>query len=73
MLLFSFQDLNISTFLWSRCDVNWYDTNTIRPSFCETVYEKDESKTLQVNIETALIQFQIGDTDGAIVSMKWSL
>ena len=61
--------LNFSTFLWSRCDVEWFDSKTQRPSFCENTYRKDESKTLFVNMETSMIHFQTGNTHAAIVSL----
>ena len=60
--------LNFSTFLWSRCDVEWFDVKTEKPSFCENIYRKDESKTLFFNMEIAMIHFQMGITDAAIVS-----
>lgn len=59
--------LNFSTFLWSRCDVEWFDVKTEKPSFCENIYGKDESKTLFFNMEIAMIHFQTGITDAAIV------
>lgn len=59
--------LNFSTYLWSRCDVEWFDVHTEKPSFCENVYERDESKTLFFNMEIAMIHFQTGITDAAIV------
>lgn len=61
--------LNFSTFLWSRCDVEWYDVKTEKPSFCENMYRKDDSKTLFLNIEMSLIHFQTG-VDAAMVSKK---
>ncbi len=45
----------------------WFDTKTITPEYCESVYTKDDSKTLQINLDTALIHFQKG-RDAAIVS-----
>lgn len=60
------QGLKFATFLWGRCDVPWHGVQTIKPKFCETVYQKDDSKTLSINLETALIHFQIG-FDAAIV------
>jgi len=59
--------LNFSTFLWSRCDVEWFDVKTEEPKFCENIYKKDESKTLQINIEMAQIHFQEKMANAAIV------
>ena len=60
--------LNFSTFLWSRCDAEWFDVKTEKPVFCENMYRKDESKTLSLNLESALIHFQNGLAEAAIVS-----
>jgi len=62
--------LNFSTFLWSRCDVEWFDVKTEEPKFCENIYKKDESKTLQINIEMAIIHFQDRLANAAIVSVQ---
>ncbi len=54
-----------------RCDVPWQDTKPIIPAYCETVFQKDGSKTLRINMERALIDFQHG-FDASIVSyLKW--
>ena len=52
-----------------RCDTNWHDVKTHRLSRkdCETVYEKDHSKTMKFNMERALIKLQLG-SDAVIVS-----
>ena len=60
--------MNFSTYLWSRCDVKWHDVKTEKPSFCESIYRKDDSKTMFINMEVAVIHFQTGQADGAIVS-----
>ena len=60
--------MNFSTYLWSRCDVKWHDVKTEKPSFCESIYRKDDSKTMFINMEIAIIHFQTGQADGAIVS-----
>ena len=62
--------MNFSTYLWSRCDVKWHDVKTEKPSFCESIYRKDDSKTMFINMEVAVIHFQTGQADGAIVSKK---
>lgn len=51
-----------------RCDISWQDTKPISPAYCETVFQKDGSKTLRINMERALIDFQHG-FDAAIVSV----
>jgi hypothetical protein len=61
------QGLQISTYLWSRCDISWQDTKPISPAYCETVFQKDGSKTMRINMERALIDFQHG-FDATIVS-----
>ena len=61
--------MNFSTYLWSRCDVKWHDVKTEKPSFCESIYRKDDSKTMFINMEVAVIHFQTGQADGAIVSI----
>ena len=53
-----------------RCDVEWYDVKTQEPKFCENIYKKDESKTLSINIEMAIIHFQDRLADAAIVSVQ---
>ena len=60
--------MNFSTYLWSRCDVDWQDVKTVKPSFCESMYRKDNSKTMFFNMEVAMIHFQTRVTDAAIVS-----
>jgi hypothetical protein len=37
------------------------------PAYCETVFQKDGSKTMRINMERALIDFQHG-FDASIVS-----
>ena len=58
---------NFSTFLWSRCDVDYHDHYTIKPNFCENFYQKDESKSLKINVEMALIHFQSTGSQAALV------
>ena len=43
---------------------------TEEPKFCENIYKKDESKTLQINIEMAQIHFQEKMANAAIVSVQ---
>ena len=43
---------------------------TQEPKFCENIYKKDESKTLSINIEMAIIHFQDRLADAAIVSVQ---
>ena len=52
-----------------RCDIDWPDITTQRlnESECENVYDKDYSKTLNINIDKALLKLQLG-YDAAIVS-----
>ena len=64
------QGLKISTYLWSRCDISWQDTKPISPAYCETVFQKDGSKTMRINMERALIDFQHG-FDATIVSFRF--
>lgn len=54
------QGKDFVTFLWSRCDVEWDDVNPITPRVCENVYHKDNSKTLHINLDMALMEFQTG-------------
>jgi len=56
---------------FSRCDVPWQDTKPISPAYCETVFQKDGSKTLRINMERALIDFQHG-FDASIVRILLS-
>ena len=49
--------------------MEWFDVKTEEPKFCENIYKKDESKTLQINIEMALIHFQDRTAEAAIVSI----
>lgn len=54
--------------LFHRCDVDWPDVKTQRLiDDCENVYEKDNSKTLELNLGLAMIKFQ-QSYDAAIVS-----
>ena len=54
-------------FVIFRCDISWYSSHTISPSICESVYEKDNSKTLYILLESSLIHFQ-ERKDAAFVS-----
>ena len=64
------QGLQFVTLLWARCDLTWFAVRSYSlGEDCENVYSKDDSKTLTINMETALIRFQEGK-DAAIVSRK---
>uniref|UniRef100_A0A0K2TR93 Ectonucleotide pyrophosphatase/phosphodiesterase family member 6like [Oryzias latipes] n=1 Tax=Lepeophtheirus salmonis TaxID=72036 RepID=A0A0K2TR93_LEPSM len=54
------QGLKIATFLWGRCDIPWNDVQTTSPDYCESIYQKDDSMTFNINLEKALIYFQRG-------------
>ncbi len=48
--------------------MEWFDTKTFRPAMCESVYAKDNSKTFYFLLESALIHFQKGISDAALVN-----
>ena len=60
--------VNFTAFLWSRCDIPWLDIRTIQlgPEKCQSVYERDESKVLPIQIDKALQGFQLSQ-DAAFV------
>ncbi|XP_023340595.1 ectonucleotide pyrophosphatase/phosphodiesterase family member 6 isoform X2 [Eurytemora carolleeae] len=59
-------DVTFAAYLWGRCDIPYDAEKRLRFDFCENLYQKDGTKTLRINVDKALMNFQ-SEFDAAII------